>query len=149
MKTILTPLILVVCCASLVSQPDVKMEQPAEKKISVTNSPPSDPVESTDILEPEQMTTHASPFTSFEFLLSIIVLFFGLIVVSLEVYLASKGVIRSEYAYKCIIITLVIVGSIVLITAGYSNNQINGVIGILGSIAGYMLAKGTTQQTKS
>lgn len=140
---------MVVCCAEVMSQTEAKLEQPSEKKSSVINSPPSDPLESADILEPEQMTAHASPFSSFEFLLSIIVLFFGLIVVSLEVYLASKGVIRSEYVYKCIIITLVIVGSIVLITAGYSNNQINGVIGILGSIAGYMLAKGTTTQTKS
>lgn len=149
MKTIFTLFLAVALCVPLIAQTDAKVEQPSEKKISVTNSPPADPADSDDILEPEQMSSHASPFTSFEFLLSIIVLFFGLIVVSLEVYLASKGIIRSEYAYKCIIITLVIVGSIVLITAGYSNNQINGVIGILGSIAGYMLAKGTTTQTKS
>lgn len=148
MRTLLTFFLSLLFCASLMAQTEIKTENPPEKKISFTNAPPADPVDAEEILQPQEMS-HTSPFNSFEFLLSIIVLFFGLIVVMLEVYLASKGIIRSEYAYKCIIITLVIVGSIVLITAGYSNNQINGVIGILGSIAGYMLAKGTTTSTGS
>jgi hypothetical protein len=83
----------------------------------------------------------ASPFQSFEFMLSVTVLLFGLIVIGLEVFLASKGIIDSDHIFKCVIPTLVITGSIVLITAGYSNNQITGASGILGSIAGYMVAK--------
>lgn len=142
MKTIFTLFLFLVLTAPLFAQTSEKAEDPAKEKPSIMNAPPTGSDE--EILEPQEMSHSLSPFTSFEFLLSIIVLFFGLIVVTLEVFLASKGIIKSEYAYKCIIITLVIVGSIVLITAGYSNNQINGVIGILGSIAGYMLAKGTT-----
>jgi hypothetical protein len=80
-------------------------------------------------------------FNSFEFLLSLIVLGFGTVVVSLEVYLAKINVIKSEHVFKCLIITLVIIAALVLITAGYSNNQINGISGILGSIAGYLLGK--------
>lgn len=139
MKTAAIFFLFLLLCAFLVAQTEPKPAEPVKEKLSVMNAAPTD---SGEILEPQELMPVSSPFTSFEFLLSIIVLFFGLIVVTLEVYLASKGIIRSEYVYKCIIITLVIVGSIVLITAGYSNNQINGVIGILGSIAGYMLAKG-------
>jgi len=84
-----------------------------------------------------------------EFTLSISILMFGLIVVFLEVYLASKKAISPNQIWKCLIITLVIISSLVLITAGYSNNQISGISGILGSIAGYLLAKSGSLDEKS
>lgn len=82
----------------------------------------------------------SSAAQSFQFLLSLMVIVFGAIVVSLQVYLATKKVINSEHIFKCLIITLIIIGSLLLITAGYSNSQINGITGLLGSIAGYLLA---------
>jgi len=86
-------------------------------------------------------TTVGNLFTSFEFLLSIAILFFGIIVIGLEVYLSSKKIIKPDHIFKIIILTLVIIGSVVLVVAGYTNNQITGVLGILGSISGYMLGK--------
>ncbi len=109
------------------------------KDSSYINSAPSASVQPVEISA--LPNTPSDPFHSFEFMLSIIVLFFGIIVIALEVYLASIKVIQSEHIFKCVILTLVIIGSILLITAGYSNNQITGITGILGSIAGYLLAK--------
>jgi hypothetical protein len=113
-----------------------------------TDTPPASVPGKTDASpqDPKGNTSNvstSSPFNSFEFLLSLAVLFFGLVVVAFEVYLGQKGIITDEHIFKCIILTMVITGSIVLITAGYSNNQITPVVGILGSIAGYMLGKTT------
>jgi len=80
--------------------------------------------------------------------LSISILSFGLLVIILEVYLAYNKVINPSQIWKCIIVTLVIISSLVLITAGYSNNQISGISGILGSIAGYLLAKNSSEDEK-
>jgi hypothetical protein len=93
-------------------------------------------------------TTARSPFSSFEFMLSLCILVFGLFVICMEVWLAKMGIIHSEHIFKCIIITLIITGSLLLITAGYSNNQITGITGILGSISGYLLAKSTPVDMK-
>ena len=55
--------------------------------------------------DPKGSTSNApNPFNSFEFLLSLAVLFFGLIVVAFEVYLGQKGIITDEHIFKCIII---------------------------------------------
>lgn len=142
LKIILMLFLSILSYTQVCGKTEEEAQRPALDNL-VINPPPADSAE-----VPEAVVLPAtlnSPFSSFEFLLSIFVLCFGLIVVAMEVYLASKGVIKSEYIYKCIIITLIIVGAVVLVTAGYSNNQINAIIGILGSIAGYMLAKNTTQ----
>jgi len=83
----------------------------------------------------------ANPMSSFEFTLSILVLIFGLLVLLMIAILSYKKVIGSDQIFKCIIITLIIIASLLLITAGYSNNQITGITGIMGSIAGYLLGK--------
>ena len=78
---------------------------------------------------------------SFQLELSLIVVIFGAVTIFLETYLAAIKIIHSEHIVKCIILTLIITGSLLLITAGYSSNQINGITGLMGSIAGYLLAK--------
>jgi hypothetical protein len=76
------------------------------------------------------------------------VIAFGCISLLIEAYLAKLKIIRSEHVFKCIILTMVITGSLLLITAGYSNTQINGITGLMGSIAGYLLAKTDFKQDK-
>lgn len=89
----------------------------------------------------------SNPFESVELLLSLFFLGFGLLVVAFEVYLVRKDKITLDYAYKCIVITVIIICSSILVTAGYSNNQISGVLGILGSIAGYVMSKGSSKDS--
>lgn len=117
---------------------------------TLINPPPPENDQPVDVSGSRLIGTSAEH--SFPFLLSLMVLIFGVVVVSLQVYLAAIKVIRSEHIFKCIILTLIIIGSLVLITAGYSNSQINGITGLLGSIAGYLLANmktGTPKDTKT
>lgn len=95
------------------------------------NNPP--PVESGS-------TTHF-PLSRLEFTLSITVLSFGLLVILLEIYLIKEKKISSDDTIKFIIITLIITSTLFLITAGYSNNQIAPAVGLLGTIAGYLLGR--------
>lgn len=81
------------------------------------------------------------PLTDLEFNLSVIVLAFGLIITLLEVFLIKQRKISGEDSIKFITITLIIISTLFLITAGYSNNQIAPAVGLLGTIAGYLLGR--------
>jgi len=91
--------------------------------------------------EPEIVGNTVLPMTSFEFYLSIIILVFGLILVGLEIFLIKSRKISSDDTIKFIIITLIITSTLFLITAGYSNDQIAPAVGLLGTIAGYLLGR--------
>ena len=88
--------------------------------------------------------------TALESNLSILVLIFGIITIFLEVYLIRTNKIDSGNALKFIVVTLIITGTLFLITAGYES-QISPALGLLGTIAGYLLGKteqpSNTQQT--
>lgn len=79
--------------------------------------------------------------TSLEFILSLAVLIFGLIIVGLEIYLIRTKDIDSDMLVKFIVVTLIITGTLFLITAGYNNNQIAPAVGLFGTVAGYLLGK--------
>lgn len=98
---------------------------------SLNNRPP----------EPEEMNSISLPLTTRSFYLSLSVLIFGLMIILMEMYLAQTKRIESENIIKVIIITLIITATLFLITAGYNNNQIAPAIGLLGTIAGYLLGK--------
>ncbi|HXS37613.1 MAG TPA: hypothetical protein VN721_12995 [Flavipsychrobacter sp.] len=116
---------------------------------STSNGAPEDSLRVPNIrAEVIDATKNPGSLHSTEFVLSISILSFGLLVIILEVYLAYNKVINPSQIWKCIIVTLVIISSLVLITAGYSNNQISGISGILGSIAGYLLAKNSSEDEK-
>ncbi len=78
--------------------------------------------------------------TALESNLSMLVLAFGIITIFLEVYLIKTNKIDSNNAIKFIIVTLIITGTLFLITAGY-DTQISPALGLLGTIAGYLLGK--------
>jgi len=76
-----------------------------------------------------------------EFKLSAAVLTFGFLIILFEVLLIKTSKIASEEAVKIITVSLIITSTIFLITAGYDNNQIAPAMGLLGTIAGYLLGK--------
>jgi hypothetical protein len=100
---------------------------------SILNNPPPVPDNA-----PLKIVT---PMSHLEFTLSMIVLGFGLSVVILEIYLIKVRKISSEDIIKFITITLIITSTLFLITAGYSNDQIAPAVGLLGTIAGYLLGR--------
>ncbi|OGU75250.1 MAG: hypothetical protein A2V93_00905 [Ignavibacteria bacterium RBG_16_34_14] len=91
--------------------------------------------------EPEETSDTIIPLSRLEYSLSIIVLAFGLVVILLEVFIIKSKKINTDNTIKLLLITLIITSTLFLITAGYSNDQIAPAVGLLGTIAGYLLGK--------
>jgi len=72
--------------------------------------------------------------------ISSVVLMFGLIVFFLLTYLIKSGK-ETEPLLKLFGIVLIIIAAVFLMVAGYSDKQVAPVIGLLGTIAGYLLGK--------
>lgn len=101
-------------------------------KSDISNSPP---------IPENSNSTFFSPLTGMEFLLSLAVLVFGLLLILLEILLIKEKHIKSVDIIKFITITLIITSTLFLITAGYSNKQIAPAVGLMGTIAGYLLGR--------
>jgi hypothetical protein len=70
--------------------------------------------------------------------LSLALLVFGLIICGLTTYLLTRNRQATD-VIRGFSLPLIIVSAVVLVVAGYSNQQISSVIGLLGTIAGYLL----------
>jgi heme/copper-type cytochrome/quinol oxidase subunit 3 len=89
-----------------------------------------------------QQLPELSGRTSTELYLSLGVLVFGLLLIGLQVLVMLKTAKGWEtHSTRMVGLTLVIVSGLFLITAGYSENQAAPMIGLLGTIAGYLLGK--------
>jgi len=85
--------------------------------------------------------------TSYEFWLTCIIIIFGLLVMLLVVWhFRSIPERRAEDVARPIIIIMVITGTLILVTAGYSNEQIAPAFGLFGTIIGYILGRLTQQR---
>jgi len=72
------------------------------------------------------------------------VLVFGLIVCFLAAALLRQGK-SADNVLKTLGTILIIVAALFLVVAGYSDKQISPVIGLLGTIAGYLLGKNSAE----
>ena len=99
------------------------------------NTPPPPP----EALEIQKKNSF--PFSDFEVILSISVLLFGLLIIFTEIYLIKVKNFGPEQSIKFVVVTLIIFSALFLITAGYSNDQIAPAMGLLGTVAGYLLGK--------
>jgi hypothetical protein len=79
--------------------------------------------------------------SDFEFWLSAEILLFGLGVIVIEFLLLRKARVTAEEALRVYAVTLIIVGTLFAITAGFDSNQIAPAMGLFGTIAGYLLGK--------
>lgn len=87
---------------------------------------------------------------SSEFIISCLILIFAVSVIGLFVVLFWTGKIRQELIYKMTILSLIIFSTLFLISTGYSNDQIAPAIGLMGTIAGYLLGKSySTDESKN
>lgn len=73
------------------------------------------------------------------------VLVFGFVIVVVVGYLLGKG-IASENLLRTFGTILIIIASVFLVVAGYSDQQIAPVMGLLGTIAGYLLGKSGSEK---
>lgn len=72
------------------------------------------------------------------------VLLFGLVICILITYLITKGK-SADNVLKALGTVLIIVAALFLVVAGYDDKQIAPVMGLLGTIAGYLLGKDSAQ----
>jgi hypothetical protein len=80
--------------------------------------------------------------------MSAVVLFFGVLVLFMAYQLLKAG--KSAEAVLRIFGTILIVFlAVFLVVAGYSNTQITPVMGLLGTVAGYLLGKDPRPQDRS
>jgi len=80
--------------------------------------------------------------------LSLCLLIFSLVVFSLMTYLIKLGK-QPEQILKVFGSVLIVVAAVFLVVAGYSEKQIAPVIGLLGTVAGYILGKSSEKDNKS
>ncbi len=89
-------------------------------------------------------------FSSRESVLSFSLLVFTFLCLAGEVVLITRSKIFSgEEIIKFFVVTLIIFGTLFLITAGYTNDQIAPAYGVLGTIAGYMLGRNGSEKKNS
>jgi hypothetical protein len=80
--------------------------------------------------------------TPYEFWLTCLIILLGIFIILVLVHSISKIVgSRSEDIWRPIIIVTIVTGTLVLVTAGYSNEQIAPAFGLFGTIIGYILGR--------
>ncbi len=78
--------------------------------------------------------------------ISAAVLIFGSIIIVLATYLLYKGK-NADEVLKLFGTIIIIISAVFLVVAGYTDTQIAPVIGLLGTIAGYLLGRRNSDTT--
>jgi hypothetical protein len=73
--------------------------------------------------------------------LSLLVIALGLIVIVALFFTLRSKQASADDAIRAYTVTLIITGTMVLICAGYSNDQIAPAMGLFGTVAGYLLGR--------
>jgi hypothetical protein len=76
--------------------------------------------------------------------ISSIVLAFGVFVLLLSTWLLRKTEVTADAVLRIFGTILIIIGALFLVVAGYTDVQMGPVMGLLGTIAGYLLGKSGT-----
>jgi hypothetical protein len=92
--------------------------------------------------EPHNMTGPSAWTTWRELVLSLSILVFGLATLLIQ-YLLLRNVTahRTEEVAKTFIVTLIILGTLLLLASGFEDRTISPALGLFGTIAGYLLGK--------
>ncbi len=100
------------------------------------------------VLTPEKIgVSRYDLFDSNQIWLSIIVLGFGIICLLIEFFLFKTLNASPQYSFRFFIVTIVIISGLFLITAGFDNDHIAPIVGLLGTIVGYLLGNSSKSET--
>ena len=77
----------------------------------------------------------------FELNLTIIIFVFGLLALIL-LYLMIRHERTTPFVMRIYVITILVFGSLLVVSSAYTTDQISPVIGFFGTIAGYILGRG-------
>ncbi|MFO1183699.1 MAG: hypothetical protein U1E56_02790 [Bauldia sp.] len=80
--------------------------------------------------------------TLLEFWLAVVIAVFGLAVMAILAFNIRRAhAFRPEDITRPVVVTAIITGTLMLVTVGYSDNQIAPVFGLFGAIAGYLFGR--------
>ncbi len=86
---------------------------------------------------------------SYEFTITLIAAAIGLIALAMEFILLRRvGTLKAEDALRVFAVTLIIIGTLFFITAGFSSTQIAPAMGLFGTVAGYLLGRSIDRKEK-
>jgi hypothetical protein len=114
-------------------------------------NPPGNPINHVQQLTPEGGDSSVAPFsirrllTRFEFWLSLLIIAFGCVVVAVQYALLRKRNFDGNDILKVFGVTLIIVGTLFLISAGFGDKQIASAMGLFGTLAGYLLGRASVE----
>ncbi len=86
--------------------------------------------------------------SKFEFWLSVQVIGFGVFVLVLEYRLMMRGKYTASEILRILAVTLILVGSLFVVTAGFDSIQIGPIMGLFGTVAGYLLGRGAAIESQ-
>lgn len=96
---------------------------------------------------PGSLTSFFTAKTPYEFWLSCLIGLLGLAIIYALVFaLRRVDNARPEDIARPVIVITVIIGTLILVTVGYSNEQIAPAFGLFGTIVGYMLGRLSSTQ---
>lgn len=146
--------ILLLCVLSLVVLPLIGQNSPADTSPAVTTAAPPPPTTNDNPPPPTAVPLERPSFNDTavptrsrsEIYLSLGVLIFGILVVSGMLWAILKRMEIKQTsdlvdALKLPVVVVIIVSGIFLVTAGYGNEQIAPIIGLMGTIAGYLMGR--------
>jgi hypothetical protein len=107
--------------------------------MQTANNPPA----GLTVSAPAAATSYLS---STEGQITLLVLALGALIIVAQFFVLRFKEGTAEDATRAYSITLIIIGTLVLICAGYSNNQIAPAMGLFGTIAGYLLGRKGTEK---
>jgi len=137
MKT--TILMIVLFISPLVSIGDAQNPSTRPPTLSNTegnnNPPPSAGA-------PPSISARGRYLTSREFVITTMVVMIGLIALAIQfTMLKSVPGLRPEDILRVSAVTLIIIGTLFFIAAGFDSNQIAPAMGLFGTVAGYLLGR--------
>jgi MFS family permease len=140
-------LLLLIALLCMSSAPAVATNTPEPPHVE--NAPPAlpkvAPAESEPRMQartpPKGSSAKVGWLSSLEFWMSATVLAFGLLVFMVEVSVIRSTRFAPDQATKLLAVTLIIVSTLFIITAGFDSEQIAPAMGLFGTVAGYMLGR--------
>lgn len=125
----------------LLAQGTPAMAAPVEQHGTNVSDIPAPMKNSSVATEQKPKVSVVTWLSNYEFWMSSAVLIFGLLLFVAELYLMKIISFQPEQAIKLMAVTLIVISTLFIITAGFSSEQIAPAMGLFGTVAGYMLGR--------
>lgn len=145
LSQLLPCLILILCCAGISYGQSSNTSQPAldsPKAESSARSAEETRPNSNAAEPPEDASISGGRLSSFEFLITSMIVGVALIALFMEFILLRRVPnLKAEDALRVFAVTLILIGTLFFISAGFDSKQIAPAMGLFGTVAGYLLGK--------